>query len=226
MDNNPDAWDALDARITGCERCSRLVAWRQQIARTRRRAYQGWDYWGKPVAGFGDLAARVLIVGLAPGAHGSNRTGRMFTGDDSGNFLYRALYHAGFASQPAALHRDDGLRLNDVFISAVCRCVPPDNRPTREEMDNCQPYLLAEIELLKGLQGVVALGRIAFERVHRHYLPGEPLPDFAHGGWYPLGAGMPWLLASYHPSRQNTQTGRLTEEMFAHIWQQVRSRLG
>lgn len=221
MEYDPKAWGALNAQITACERCPRLVAWRQHVASVRRRAYQNWDYWGKPVTGFGDPAAWVLIVGLAPGAHGSNRTGRMFTGDDSGNFLYHALHNAGFANQPTALNRDDGLKLKGVFITAVCRCAPPDNRPTREEMNNCRSFLTAEIELLENMQGIVALGRIAFERVHRYFLPGEPLPDFRHGGFYSLGAGKPWLLASYHPSRQNTQTGRLTAEMFADIWRQV-----
>lgn len=218
---DPQAWGALNAQITACERCPRLVAWRQHVASVRRRAYQNWDYWGKPVTGFGDPAAWVLIVGLAPGAHGSNRTGRMFTGDDSGNFLYHALHNAGFANQPTALNRDDGLKLKGGFITAVCRCAPPDNRPTREEMNNCQSFLTAEIELLENMQGIVALGRIAFERVYRYFLPGEPLADFRHGGFYALGAGKPWLLASYHPSRQNTQTGRLTAEMFADIWRQV-----
>ncbi|MEN4010985.1 MAG: uracil-DNA glycosylase [Bellilinea sp.] len=220
-----DAWERLNAQITACERCPRLVSWRQHIARVRRRAYQNWEYWGKPVIGFGDLDAQVLIVGLAPGAHGSNRTGRMFTGDESGHFLYRALYNAGFCSQPAAAHRDDGLILNRVFISAVCRCVPPDNQPTRSEMENCFPYLSAEIQLLQNISGVVALGRIAFEQVFRHYQPGVRLPKFRHGGFFTAGGGKPWMIASYHPSRQNTQTGRLTEAMFADIWRQVRERL-
>jgi uracil-DNA glycosylase len=211
-----------------CRKCPRLVAHREEIARRKRRAYADWEYWGRPVPGFGDPQARVLIVGLAPGAHGSNRTGRVFTGDDSGIFLYRALYKAGFANQPQASHRDDGLVLKDVYISAVCRCVPPDNKPTQEEMDTCRPYLMADVEGLKNLRGYVALGRIAMDGLLKVYSQrGVPLvrPEFGHGLIHQLGQNLPWLITSYHPSRQNTQTGRLTEAMFDQVWTMVREQL-
>ncbi len=223
-------WKELEQRILQCHKCPRLVAWRQEVARVKRRAYRNETYWGKPVPGFGDHQARVLIVGLAPGAHGANRTGRMFTGDSSGDFLYRALYEAGFANQPLSRHRNDGLLLTDVFITAVCRCVPPKNRPTADEIRNCLPFLAEEIRLLGNrLQVVVALGRIAFQgvlRVYRDHL-GYPVPrlPFAHGAVYSLGSGLPVLIASYHPSRQNTQTGRLTREMFSEVWAKVREAL-
>jgi len=224
-----DSWRALEAEIIACRRCPRLVAWREQVARQRRRAYQDWEYWGKPVPGFGDTQGRVLVVGLAPGAHGANRTGRMFTGDGSGEFLYRALYQAGFASQPTATHRDDGLALKDLFISAVCRCAPPKNKPLPGEISACLTYLAQEIKLLNNLQGIVCLGRIAFDNTLALYRSmGYPVSNltFAHAAVYQPGKGMPWLLASYHPSRQNTQTGRLTEAMFAEIWEQARVFLG
>jgi uracil-DNA glycosylase family 4 len=190
----------------------------------KRRAYLDWDYWGKPVPGFGDQNARVLVIGLAPGAHGANRTGRMFTGDGSGDFLYPALFQAGFANQPQALQRGDGLQLKDIFISAVCRCVPPGNKPKADEISNCLPYLEAEIDLISDLKVIVALGRIAFDQTLRIYRrrTGEQLRfKFEHGGQYQLGEGLPWLVASYHPSRQNTQTGRLTVAMFAVVWEKA-----
>lgn len=217
-------WRELGQTIIGCTRCPRLVDWRQEVARVKRRAYLDWEYWGKPVPGFGDHQAQVLVVGLAPGAHGANRTGRMFTGDGSGDFLYPALHKAGFASQPEAIRRGDGLILTGMFISAVCRCVPPGNKPKADEIKNCLPYLLKEIDLLNQLKVIVALGRIAFDQTLRLYRArtGENLRfEFKHGAEYPLGPGLPWLLASYHPSRQNTQTGRLTEQMFAKIWGRV-----
>lgn len=222
------AWEVLAGEIVACRRCPRLVAWREQVARTKRRAYQDWDYWGRPVPGFGDADARVLVVGLAPGAHGANRTGRMFTGDGSGETLYRALYQAGFANQSISMRRGDGLKVHDLFISAVCRCAPPANKPTSQEIANCLPYLERELDLLENLQGIVALGRIAFDQILRVYQQrGVALQQltFAHGARYRLGQGLPWLVASYHPSRQNTQTGRLTEEMFAAIWRTVRQLL-
>jgi uracil-DNA glycosylase family 4 len=200
------------------------VAWREQVAREKRRAFRDCEYWGKPVPAFGDPAARVMVVGLAPGAHGSNRTGRMFTGDGSGDFLFPALYRAGFASQPNADQRGDGMVLRDLLITAVGRCAPPDNKPTPAELLACRPFLEAEIDLLPQLQGIVCLGRIAFDnvlslyRAHGHTIPAL---DFAHAAFYPLGPGLPWLLASYHPSRQNTQTGRLTPEMFDAIWERA-----
>lgn len=217
-----DQWRSLDQELRSCRKCPRLVAWREEVARVKRRAYLDWDYWGKPVPGFGDQDARVLVVGLAPGAHGANRTGRMFTGDGSGEFLYPELFRAGFANQPQTLQRGDGLQLKDMFISAVCRCVPPGNKPKTDEISNCLPYLEAEIDLLSDLKVVVALGRIAFDQTLRIYRrrTGERLRfKFEHGGQYQLGEGLPWLVASYHPSRQNTQTGRLTEVMFAEVWE-------
>ena len=222
-----DPFQELDAEITACVKCPRLVSWRQQTAREKRKAYQGEEYWGRPVPGFGDLRARVLVVGLAPGAHGSNRTGRMFTGDASGDFLYPALHRAGFASQPGSRHREDGLSLIGMYITAAGRCAPPDNKPTPEELRNCAPFLMREIDLLEQLEGCVALGSIAYQAL---------LPIYRQKGWLsaekPFGHLVlnrqephPWLLASYHPSRQNTQTGRLTVEMFDQVWSTVRSLL-
>jgi len=211
----------LEERIISCRLCPRLVAWREEVARLKKRAYRDWDYWGKPVTGFGDENAKVLIVGLAPGAHGSNRTGRMFTGDASGVFLYRALFKQGFANQANVTSRDDGLRLKDVYISAVCRCVPPDNRPTQDEIMNCQPYLLEEMRLLNSLQGIVALGGVAYKRLQAIYdidFSKKITESFSHGNFIPSEGSTPWLLMSYHPSQQNTQTGRLTEKMFDLIW--------
>ena len=225
MSSENKSWEILEQRIVKCRQCPRLVIWREKIARERRRAYRDWDYWGKPVPGLGDRDARVLVVGLAPGAHGANRTGRMFTGDGSGNFLFKALYEAGFANQPTATRRGDGLALNDIFISAVCRCAPPGNRPAREEMDNCLPYLVQEMQLLRPVEVIVALGQIAFDNILRVYRQmGHAIPrlGFAHGATYRLGQELPWLVVSYHPSRQNTQTGRLTKSMFDQIWSQVR----
>jgi uracil-DNA glycosylase len=223
-----EPWVVLESRIVTCRKCPRLVSWREQVALERRRAYRDWEYWGKPVPGFGDRQARLLVVGLAPGAHGSNRTGRMFTGDDSGVFLYRALHKAGFASQPETLHLDDGLELSDLYISAVCRCAPPKNKPSQQEINSCLPFLQQEVDLLSGLEGIVCLGRIAFDNTLSLYpLQGYGIPrlEFSHGAFYPLGIGLPWLLASYHPSRQNTQTGRLTRAMFDDIWIKARELL-
>ncbi len=221
-------WDVHNQQLIGCRDCARLVVWREKMALVKRKAYANQHYWGKPVTGFGDYQARVLVVGLAPGAHGSNRTGRMFTGDASGEFLYAALHREGFANQSQSIKRDDGLILQDVFITAVCRCAPPDNKPNRLELDTCRKYLLAEIELLKPIQGIVALGKIAFDEVVSIFLP-ENLKKaqfiFSHGAFYSLGTEKPWILASYHPSRQNTQTGRLTSAMFDSIWQTVSEKL-
>jgi uracil-DNA glycosylase len=224
----PSKWSDLNNRIINCRYCERLVAWREMMANEKKRAYRDWDYWGKPVPGFGDAGARVLVVGLAPGAHGSNRTGRMFTGDSSGDFLYAALHRAGFANQPVSTRREDGLELKDIFISAVGRCAPPDNKPSLQELNLCQPFLLEEIKLLKSVQGVVALGRIAFDRLLRIYLPetaSYSKYEFFHGAFYASDQKRPWLLASYHPSRQNTQTGRLTADMFDAIWLKAREML-
>lgn len=218
----------LQQEIISCRKCLRLVEWREEVGRTKRRAYSDWDYWGKPVPGFGDPQARLLILGLAPGAHGSNRTGRMFTGDGSGNFLFPALYRAGFANQPDSTHRDDGLELRDCWLTASGRCAPPGNKPTLEELNHCQPWLEREMSLLPALQGVVLLGKIAFDSLLR--LPGySGMPKreimFSHGAFYQLSDKLPWILCSYHPSLQNTQTGRLKVKMFDQIWQHARQQL-
>jgi len=225
MKTTMEEWEHLNQEIITCTRCPRLVTWREDVARQRKPAFREFEYWGKPVPGFGDPHADVLVVGLAPGAHGSNRTGRMFTGDGSGEFLYRALFKAGFANQLSSTGRQDGLKLHGLFISAVCRCAPPANKPSPEEITNCLPYLGREFDLLRDMTGIVALGKIAFDHTFRLLRErGYPIPrlDFAHLAFYPLGAGLPWLLASYHPSRQNTQTGRLTEAMFDRVWLKVR----
>jgi uracil-DNA glycosylase family 4 len=211
----------LNRSIISCRKCPRLVAWREQVAHTKRKAYLDWEYWGKPVPGFGDYRARVLVVGLAPGAHGSNRTGRQFTGDASGAFLFPALYRAGFASQPEAVSQEDGMTLRDMYLTASARCTPPANKPTAEELDRCQPFLELEIELLDP-EVIVVLGRIAFDRILRIYSSRRRVGKFAHGAVYRLADG-PWLVCSYHPSRQNTQTGKLTDEMFAAVWERVKS---
>ena len=223
-----DEWSNLKTEIIHCQLCPRLVAYRQEVARTKRKAYQEWTYWGKPVPGFGDPSAEVLVVGLAPGPHGSNRTGRMFTGDGSGDFLFPALYRAGFASQPTSKNIEDGLILKNMFITAVGRCAPPDNKPTIQELDNCQPFLVSEMYLLENTKVIVVLGKIAFDRVIGIFKKnGNQLPrmEFKHGGLYRPMKDSPYLLCSYHPSRQNTQTGRLTEVMFDGIWQQANDLL-
>lgn len=227
-----ESWPALHTDIINCRACPRLVAWRERVAVEKRRAYRDFEYWGRPVPGFGDPAARLLIVGLAPGAHGANRTGRMFTGDGSGNTLFAALHRTGFANQPSARHLEDGLQLTDAFITAVGRCAPPDNRPLPAELAACQPFLRRELELLANVQVILALGQIAFEGCQRLLRErGYALPrlKFGHGLHYPLdssGPG-PWrhLLASYHPSRQNTQTGRLTPAMLDDVFTLARSLL-
>lgn len=228
MDDQRKEWRLIENKIISCQLCPRLVAWREQVAERKRRAYMDWEYWGKPVPGFGDIHARVLVVGLAPGAHGANRTGRMFTGDGSGEFLYAALNRAGFANQPDAVQRGDGLELSNLFISAVCRCAPPGNKPTPQEIYNCLPYLEREMELLTSLKGIVCLGRIAFDntvRMLRRRGNSISRLKFEHGAYYTPGDNLPWMLASYHPSRQNTQTGRLTQIMFDEVWEKARSLL-
>jgi uracil-DNA glycosylase family 4 len=222
----PTWLEDLNREIVGCERCPRLRAHCLKIAREKRRAYRDWKYWGKPVPGFGDAQARVLILGLAPGAHGSNRTGRMFTGDSSGNFLYPVLHEAGFASQPTAQHRQDGLRLQDAYITAAVRCAPPGNKPTPQEIATCARFLDRELAGLKQVRVVVALGRIGFD-AYLNYLKRRGLLGskkgyvFAHGAQYRLPDGR-ILLASYHPSNQNTQTGKLTKRMFQEIFAQAK----
>lgn len=221
---------ALEDRITSCRQCPRLVAWREKVAREKRASFARDDYWGRPVPGFGDPRARLLVVGLAPAAHGANRTGRMFTGDRSGDWLYRALYQAGFANQPESVGRGDGLNLTDAYISAAVRCAPPGNKPTPAEREACQPFLEREMELLPRLRVLMALGKFAFDQVWRILgARGEALPKprtpFAHGVEITAGSGLT-LLASYHPSQQNTFTGTLTEEMFQAVWARVRDILG
>jgi uracil-DNA glycosylase family 4 len=220
--------DALNKTIINCRKCPRLVEYRESVAKRKKKSYQEWEYWGRPVPAYGDINGRILVVGLAPGPHGSNRTGRMFTGDASGIFLFAALHRAGFANQATSVRINDGLVLNDMLISAICRCVPPENKPDRLEISNCLPYFEQEIELMTDLQGFVALGRIAFENLLKIYRErGTPVPhfEFKHGGFYQLGENLPWLIASYHPSQQNTQTGRLTIPMFEEIWQKAKSKV-
>lgn len=221
---------ALSAEIIRCRRCPRLVAWREAVARKRRAAYRDWTYWGKPVPGFGDLAARLIVVGLAPAAHGGNRTGRVFTGDPSAQFLMGGLCRAGFANQPSSLHRDDGLKLRDAYILAAVRCVPPDNRPTPEEFVQCAPFLVREVRLLRKARIILALGQQAYTAVLRFARSdwGAPRrsPKFFHGQRVGFGEDRPVLLASYHPSPRNTQTGKLTPEMFDKLLEMVRRELG
>ena len=211
----------LGARLTRCRLCPRLVAHRERVAKERVARFRDWPYWGRPVPGFGDPAARVLIVGLAPAAHGGNRTGRIFTGDESGNWLFAGLHAAGFANQPTSVRRDDGLVLRDAWVTAAARCAPPANRPTREELDTCRRWLLAELALLPGLRVAVVLGRVAHdaflaaEAARGHPLP-RPRPAFAHGAEHRLPSGIT-LLCSYHPSQQNTFTGRLTRPMLDRV---------
>lgn len=219
----------LQRQILQCTRCPRLVEYRACVAREKRRQYREWDYWGKPLPSFGDPQARLLIIGLAPAAHGGNRTGRMFTGDQSGDWVYGTLYRFGFANQPNSQHRGDGLMLQDAYITAAARCVPPDNKPSNTELTTCRSYLVRELQLIHRVRVVVPLGKIAFDAylAARREL-GLPLPDerphFAHAAsrWLPEGV---LLLASYHPSRQNTQTGRLTQAMFDAIFARVRREL-
>jgi uracil-DNA glycosylase family 4 len=215
----------LNTRIIACDRCVRLREYCTQVAAAKRRAYANCVYWGRPVPSFGDPDAAVLIVGLAPGAHGSNRTGRPFTGDGSGNFLYPVLYKTGFASQPNAVSRDDGMRLRGMQITSVVRCAPPGNKPLPGELANCAPYLDQEIAALENLRVIVCLGKIAFDGVLQHFRRTGKLTrrgelKFAHGAEYTLPDGLT-LLASYHPSLQNTNTGKLTEEMFLKIFQRA-----
>jgi uracil-DNA glycosylase family 4 len=216
----------LNSEVVTCTRCPRLVVYREQIAREKRRAYRDCEYWGKPVPGFGDPNGAVMILGLAPGAHGSNRTGRPFTGDASGKFMYPVLYETGFANQPTATARDDGLVLTNLYITAAARCAPPDNKPLPQELANCAPYLDCELEGLKKLRVIVALGKIGFDTylgyLKRHAVIASRTPyAFAHGASYAMPNGKT-LLASYHPSNQNTQTGKLTRPMFIEIFQKAK----
>src|ERR1700676_5182983 len=213
----------LNREVESCTRCPRLVAYREEVARVKRRAYLDWEYWGKPVAGFGDPQARVLVIGLAPGAHGSNRTGRPFTGDASGKFMYPVLHETGFASQPMATDRNDGMALTDLYITAAVRCAPPDNKPLPEELTACASFLDRELAGLKNVKVVVALGKIGFEAYlnylkRRGVISSKKSYVFKHAASYRMPGGKV-LLASYHPSNQNTQTGKLTREMFVEIFQ-------
>jgi len=228
----PDTLKRISREIVACRRCPRLVAHRERVAREKRRAYLDWDYWGRPVPGFGDPAARLIVVGLAPGAHGANRTGRLFTGDSSGDTLFAALHAHRFASQAQSTSRDDGLTLGDCYITAAVRCAPPDNRPEPGEFVRCLPYLVRELRLLRGARIYLALGRAAFDALLKA-LPeagiagpsARPMPRFGHGAEVPLEDGVRRILASYHPSRQNTQTGRLTRAMFHGVFRKARERL-
>ena len=226
MGSKPDSLQLLNARIIECKLCPRLRIHCAEVAATRRRAYVEWEYWGRPVPSFGDQKARVLILGLAPGAHGSNRTGRPFTGDGSGDFLYPILHETGFASQPNATSRDDGMQLTDLWITSVGRCAPPANKPTPQELRNCAPWIDQEIALLKHLRVVVCLGRIAFDGLLAHLHRTGKITSrsgfaFAHGAEYTLPSGL-HILASFHPSLQNTNTGRLTRSMFRSIFLRAR----
>ncbi len=216
---------SLNADVVGCRRCPRLVDWRQEVVREKRAAFADQEYWGRPVPSFGDAEARVLIVGLAPAAHGANRTGRMFTGDRSGDWLYRALHRAGFSNQPEGRRADDGLTLTGAYVTAAVRCAPPENRPTPEERDLCRPFLEREFELLTGARVIVTLGQFAYNQVLRvlgaRGLPvPRPRPKFGHG--VEVSVGNRTVLGSYHPSQQNTFTGKLTEPMFDGVWQRAR----
>jgi uracil-DNA glycosylase family 4 len=225
MTDNVESLRVLDREIVGCRKCPRLVEYRERVAREKRLAYRDWTYWGKPVPGFGDPRAQLLIVGLAPGAHGSNRTGRMFTGDRSGVFLYQALYDAGFANQPNAANRDDGLQLKNVYIAAAARCAPPDNKPLPSEILNCREYLEREIDILRP-RAVLALGKIGWDVFlgilkGRGVIPSRMAYRFAHGAEADFPAAGLRLFGVYHPSQQNTQTGLLTAAMYAKVLKRV-----
>ena len=224
-----DALEELNQRIVGCRKCPRLVEYREKVAREKRLAFREWEYWGKPIPGFGDPHAKLLILGLAPAAHGANRTGRMFTGDRSGDFLYKALFRTGFANQPTSLHRKDGLKLKNAYISAAARCAPPANKPLPSELDNCRPYLETELSLLQP-RALLALGGIAM-RVYLGVLKRNgrigsfAAFPFRHGASYELGGGLPRLFVSYHPSQQNTFTGKLTEKILESVLRDIRRLL-
>jgi uracil-DNA glycosylase len=219
----------LEHEITNCRKCPRLVEYREEVARTKRRAYRDWTYWGRPLPAFGDPEARLVVIGLAPAAHGGNRTGRMFTGDRSGDFLYEQLYRAGFANQPQSKRADDGLTLKDALISAAIRCAPPDNKPLPEEIRNCLPYLEQELELIRP-RAILALGGIALNAYldllkRQGLILSRAAYPFAHGASFAMPGDLPRLFAAYHPSQQNTQTGRLTPAMFARVLRQIRKFL-
>ena len=216
----PDSLARVTAEIVDCFRCPRLVAWREEVAREKRASFADWEYWGRPVPGFGDAAARVLVVGLAPAAHGGNRTGRVFTGDRSGDWLFAALHRAGYANQPTSVAIDDGLTLTDAYIAAAVRCAPPANKPTPEERDTCLPYLAREIALLEHLRVFVVLGQFGFDALCR-VLGVRPRPKFGHGVEVPLPSGQT-IVCSFHVSQQNTFTGKLTEPMLDAVFGRAR----
>lgn len=221
----------LSSSVIACTACSRLIEYCRQVAREKRRMYRDREYWGRPLPGFGDPEAELLLVGLAPAAHGGNRTGRMFTGDRSGDFLYRALYDAGWANQPISRERGDGLELRGCYITAAVRCAPPGNKPLPDELRRCRGWLEAEIRLLKRVRAVLALGRIAFDAYLKTVCQVAGFPPraslrFAHGASFALPDGLPRLFASYHPSQQNTQTGRLTPAMMDRVLSDIRQFLG
>lgn len=221
-------WTSLEKQVTGCELCPRLRKHCQEIATTRRKAFADQVYWGRPVPGFGDHEAGLVIVGLAPAAHGANRTGRVFTGDRSGEWLYRALHKAGFANQPTSVSRDDGLKLKNAFITATVKCAPPDNKPTPKEIEACLPYLDWELANLKKAKVFLALGKIGWDNtwnlLKRSGEATGPRPAFKHNASFQLPSGR-WLLGSYHPSQQNTFTGKLTEPMFDAVFRRARELL-
>ncbi len=223
------ALEILHDEVIRCTRCPRLVTYREAVARTKRRQFRDWTYWGRPVPGFGDPRARLFVLGLAPAAHGGNRTGRVFTGDRSGDWLYEALHAFGFANQPTSTHKEDGLRITDCYIAAVVRCAPPDNKPLPDEFETCRPFLMEELRLLNRVKVVVALGKIAFDQYLKacrslgHELP-KPALRFGHKVVYRLPWGVT-LIGSYHPSQRNTQTGFLTRPMFHAVFRKARTAI-
>jgi uracil-DNA glycosylase family 4 len=229
MKRDENSLETLNRKVIACRKCPRLVRYREAIAREKRAAFRDWKYWGKPVPGFGDPHAQLLILGLAPAAHGANRTGRMFTGDRSGDFLYQALYRAGFASQPTSTNRDDGLQLRNAYITAAVRCAPPGNKPLPKELANCRPYFERELEILRP-RAILALGAIAM-RAYLGYLkdrgaiPSLAAFPFGHGASYEVGKDLPKLFASYHPSQQNTFTGKLSEKMLESVLREIQAFL-
>lgn len=225
--HNPSGLAILQNQIVNCDRCPRLRKYCLEIATLKRRAYREWEYWGRPVPAFGDPQARVLILGLAPGAHGSNRTGRMFTGDGSGQMLYRVLHKTGFASQAESKSRDDGMTLAGIYITAAARCAPPGNKPTPEELRNCRPFFEQELDLLNQVRVVVALGKIAFDTYlgilkSRGVITSRSAFVFGHDRQFDIGPRQPRLISSYHPSQQNTSTGKLTEKMLVDVFRRAR----
>jgi len=215
-----DALEQLESEVTSCRRCPRLVAWREQVAQVKRRAFIDQQYWGRPLPGFGDPAARIVVLGLAPAAHGGNRTGRIFTGDRSGDWLFAALWRAGLANQPTSVGRDDGLALERCWVTAAVRCAPPVNRPTPEERDNCSGWLRSELELLPDARLLVCLGAFAWDAAHRVLAAQRPWVRFGHGAETTIGGRV--LIGCYHVSQQNTFTGRLTEQMLDAVFTRAR----